>query len=204
MRVAGVLLAAGRGTRFGAASKLFADLDGWPLMCWSAAALEEAGVTPRIAIVREEDVSAFEQVSAHLGPLGFDLLENPRADEGMGTSIAAGAVWALSQGVDAAVIALGDMPFVRPETYRAMIAAFERSGGTAIVMAEEGGRRGSPTLFPRALFGELAALEGDAGARGVVAAHEDLVVTVECATGELDDVDTPEALEAARRRLATR
>jgi molybdenum cofactor cytidylyltransferase len=203
MKIAGILLAAGQARRFGD-DKLMMDIGGRPLVDWAAQSMSAAGLAPLIAVV-QPDPDDTDPVAIILQcDGGFEPVLNPRFAEGMSTSIAAGACAALERSVDAAVIALGDMPFVRPETYRAMIAAFERSGGTAIVMAEEGGRRGSPTLFPRALFGELAALEGDAGARGVVAAHEDLVVTVECATGELDDVDTPEALEAARRRLATR
>lgn len=199
MRVGGVLLAAGLSRRFGDDSKLLAQIGGRRLVDYAAASLIAAGLSPLVAVVQSED----EAVSIVLETEGFWPVENPRFAEGMGTSVAAAATHLSGGDIDAVVIALGDMPFVRAETYRAMAAAFERSGGEAIVAAREGDRRGSPTLFPAALLPELAALRGDEGGRSVVAAHRELAVEVECAPGELDDVDTPEALEAARRRLTT-
>jgi molybdenum cofactor cytidylyltransferase len=196
-RVAGVLLAAGRGSRFGEDSKLMAQVRGRTLAEWAADALIRAGLSPLIAVIQPDD----EPLAIILETEGFDLVENPRFAEGMGTSIAAGAAHASRLDVDAAVIALADMPFVRPETIELLATALAPEQGRTVGIASDGSRRGCPTLFARAHFAELAALAGDDGARAVVDKHPAAVVEVKCPPGELDDVDTLEALEAARARV---
>ena len=67
---------------------------------------------------------------------------------------------------------LGDMPGVTAADLDRLIAAFAKSGGTAIVRATHGGKRGNPVILPRALFPEIAKLEGDTGARHIVESRE--------------------------------
>jgi molybdenum cofactor cytidylyltransferase len=197
-RIAGVLLAAGASRRFGEDAKLMAPIEGRRLVDYAAEPLIRAGLSPLIALIQPED----EPLAIILETEGFDLVENPRFAEGMGTSIAAGAARARELGADGAVVALGDMPFVGPETIARLVATFAPEQGRTIVVASDGSRRGCPALFGRAHFAELMALTKDEGARAVAAAHPGQLSVVDCAPGELDDVDTLEALEAARARLA--
>jgi molybdenum cofactor cytidylyltransferase len=209
MRVAAVLLAAGRGSRFGGESKLLADLGGRPVVDWAAAAIEEAGLAPRAAVIKPRDDGVRTVVAAR----GLAVVENPRADEGMGASIAAGAAWARDQGADGVMIVLGDAPFVKASHLSELASAFSRWAPLASTRgifatirkdqrddADALSAFGSPVVFSAACFGELAGLQGDRGARALF--HQRPVAGITCDPGDLDDIDTPEALAAARRKLA--
>lgn len=198
MTIAGILLAAGRGSRFGAQSKLMADLGGRPVVDWAAAAMELARIAPRIAVVRPGD----HEIKALLEARGFLVVENARTDEGMGTSIATGVIWAAEFDVDGALVALGDMPFVRPETFERLAMTVSEAGPDAIAVAVGEGRRSAPVAFGGSYLKALAELSGDEGGRAILAANRAMTIEAACAPGELDDVDTEEALEAARRRAS--
>jgi CTP:molybdopterin cytidylyltransferase MocA len=196
--IAGVLLAAGKGARFGADSKLMANLGGRPVVDWAAAAMQAAGIAPRVAVIRPGDDAVRGVVEAR----GFEVVENPRSEEGMGTSIAAGAVWAKGQGVDGVLIALGDMPFVTLAhlgTIVGMYAKVRKRTEGCIVASAEGTRFTVPAIFPDFLIDALASLDGDQGARALFGGQA--VAGAQCEARVLDDVDTPEALAAARGRL---
>ena len=96
---------------------------------------------------------------------------NPDAAAGQSTSVRAG-ITALSPDVEAAVFILGDQPGIDPAVIDALIAAWRTSGAPVVVPRYED-RMGNPVLFDRRVFPELAALEGDTGARPVVRAYHD-------------------------------
>jgi molybdenum cofactor cytidylyltransferase len=78
-----------------------------------------------------------------------------------------------------------------------MIAAFSPEDGRAICVAAHGGRRGNPVLWSRQFFPDILALEGDVGARHLMAANDEAVCEAEAGNdGPLIDIDTPEALSA--------
>ncbi len=89
------------------------------------------------------------------------------------------------------------MPAVSSADLDRLIAAFRKARGQAIVRATHDGKRGNPVLLPRALFGKVAELEGDTGARHLVEAGLMPVVDVEIGEGAAIDVDTRDALESA-------
>jgi molybdenum cofactor cytidylyltransferase len=198
-RIACALLAAGGSRRFGDDSKLMADLGGTPLVAHAAEAVAAAGFDFPLAVCRSDDESA-----ALMRAAGLHVLFNPRADEGMGTSIACAASHAIDLEADGLLICLGDMPFVAADTLRRMGDALDPAETRTIVAAKDDARRGAPTLFGRGHFFELAKLDGDEGAKSIVRASQAAVIEVACAPGELDDIDTAEALDAARARLAQR
>jgi molybdenum cofactor cytidylyltransferase len=183
-------------------SKLLADLGGRPLVDWAAAAMADAGIAPRAAVIRPGDDGVRTVVAAR----GFVAVENPRAEEGMGTSIAAGAAWAAGQGADGVLIALGDAPFVTTDHLKALTETFlqRAEASNAEIVAsirakgDGPGSFASPAVFAKMHFAELIGLEGDQGARSVFGLKA--VAGLASAPGELDDVDTAEALEAARAR----
>ena len=114
------------------------------------------------------------------------------AEEGMGASIRAGMA-AIAPGAEAALIALADMPDLTSADYDRLIAAYDAEEGREIIRAADAeGRPGNPVLFGRRFFEPLAALEGDEGARGVLAAHGDLVRVVRLGPGARTDLDSPE------------
>ena len=89
------------------------------------------------------------------------------------------------------------MPVVSTADLDRLIGAFQKSGGGTVVRATHNGKRGNPVLLPRSLFGAVAQLEGDTGARHLVEAELMPVIDVEIGEGAGIDVDTRDALESA-------
>jgi len=190
MNIRGLLLCGGRSSRYGS-DKLLATLpDGVPLGVRSAANLI-AGVGNAIAIVPR----GARELRERLEGTGCAVLESERAARGMGASLA--ALIEHTRSADGWIVALGDMPLVSPATIAAVRAALEAGARVAAPTALAGGRHGHPVGFAAALGDELAALDGDAGARAIVERHSLGLVTVPTGdAGIFVDLDTPEALAA--------
>jgi molybdenum cofactor cytidylyltransferase len=178
--ITGVLLAAGFSTRFGA-NKLLSEVDGEPLIARSAAALAPCD---RIIVVVRDD----EALMAAAGALGIDTVINPAPARGMGYSIACGVH--ASQDSRGWCILPADMPDVTAATTRQVVDLLR--GGALISAPAHEGRRGHPVGFSAGFYDELAALDGDSGARGILERHASVLVSF--ATGDsgvLIDIDTP-------------
>lgn len=121
------------------------------------------------------------------------VVANPRFAEGMSSSLRLGIRHVGD--ADAAIIALGDQPFVRTSTINRIVSAYE-SWGARIVVPTYRGDRGNPVLFDRALFPQLGRIRGDVGAKSVVQRNAKDVLEVEVRDGGiLADIDTPSDLE---------
>lgn len=192
--VAGVLLAAGTSTRFGEANKLLADVDGQPMARRSAATLLDADLD-RVLVVVGHEASAIRDA---LSGLDVEFVENPAYEAGQATSVRA-AVAALDVGddtpaVDAAVFALGDMPYVVSESVTDLVAAYEVGAGSALAAGVDGAR-GNPVLFDRTHFPALASTVGDTGGRGVLLAADDAAIVETGDPGVCRDVDRSRELD---------
>ena len=190
--VAAIVLAAGRSRRMGTRNKLLEPIDGVPMVRRTVSRLIEAGLSP-VVVVTGHDAP---DVRAVLGGLQCRLVHNPRYADGMGGSLAVGA--ATVSKVDAALVALADMPDVSPRHVRAMVDAWTTSEASIVVPMARG-RRGNPVLFGAVHFDALRACRGDVGARAIVSADPSRVCAVSVDhLGVLEDIDTPDDL--ARRR----
>lgn len=187
---AGVLLAAGESRRMGESLKLLLPAGGEPLVRHAARALLDAGLSPVVAVVGYRA----PEVAKALAGLPLECVTNPRFARGMGTSLAAG-VGALPAAAEVAVIALGDMPAVRPDTIRTLLRD-RRESGIAVPLCQ--GRRGHPVVFDLTRYrNQLLALDGDLGARAILAAHPEDVARVPVEDpGVLLDLDTRGEYEA--------
>jgi CTP:molybdopterin cytidylyltransferase MocA len=176
--VAGILLAAGAGSRLGR-PKALVEIGGEPLARRGVALLREGGAAPVVVVTGAVAVDLPGVLTVH----------NPDWPTGMGSSLAAGFA-TVPDSCGAAVIALVDQPLVGPEAVRRLIAA--RRAGASVAVAAYGGRPRNPVLLAREHWAEVAALAvGDLGARPFLLAHPGLVTLVECGdTGRPDDVDT--------------
>ncbi len=184
--IVAILLAAGSAKRFGSQKLLAALPDGRCVVSASAETLL-AGAGRVIAVTRRD-----EKLMRVLDDSGCQIVVNERADEGMGTSIAAGV--RATPDADGWIVALGDMPYVRAETIAAVKAAL--ANGASVVVPSCAGKRGHPVGFSRAHFAALSALEGDAGARAVVMANAASVVVIETGdSGVFADIDVPADLQ---------
>ena len=184
--IVGILLAAGSAKRFGS-QKLLARLpDGRQLVDAAAKSLHE-NVERVVAVCGRDDV-----LQSLLERSGCEVVVNERANEGMGTSIAAGV--SVSEDAAGWVIALGDMPFVRADTIRAIATELTTTmlNGKCIVVPMIDGKPGHPVGFSRDFADELRALDGDRGARLVIDRHRNCVVELAVDDpGILLDIDTP-------------
>lgn len=189
--VAGVLLAAGTGSRFGEGNKLLASLDGEPLVRHAARTLVAA--LDRVVAVVGHEAGAVESALA-----GLDLrtVHNPDYERGQSTSVAAGL--GAVRDADAAAFALGDAPRVRPATVRTLVAAHRAGAGTALAAAHDG-RRGNPVLFDAVHFDALADVEGDVGGREILLGAADAALVETGDPGVCLDVDRPADLDRVRR-----
>jgi molybdenum cofactor cytidylyltransferase len=193
--VAGVLLAAGESSRFRDGNKLLARVDGEPIVRRAARTLLESDCAPLLVVVGHEA----ERVREALSDLPFETVENDEYARGQATSVRA-AVEALSDRedpVDAAVFALGDMPFVAPESVRRLVAVYRDGRATAVAAASDG-ERGNPVLFDARYFGRLADVEGDVGGRELLREGGDAALVETGDSGVRADIDTVSDLRDAR------
>jgi molybdenum cofactor cytidylyltransferase len=189
--IRGILLAAGSSKRFGS-NKLLQALPagtpeaGTPIGLAAAKHLLDA-LPESIAVVRPRA----QKLGKLLRDAGCNTVMCKNAGEGMGTSLAAG-VRAASE-ADGWVVALADMPFLRPETIRVIAKAL--SEGAAIAAPSYRGQRGHPVGFARRFLEELSSLHGDLGARTLLDQHPDWVTAHEVDDpGVLRDIDKPSDL----------
>jgi molybdenum cofactor cytidylyltransferase len=186
--IAGLLLAAGRGTRFGG-DKLLAPLRGHPVLFWSAAAIV-AEVDALFVVVPADSAARVDALQG----IPTVVFEHAGRDAGMASSIRAG-IAALPPDVEAVVIALADQPLVAPEVVRRLGERWRAGGAAAVAPCYRDGR-GHPVLFGRVTFDALAKIEGDRGARALLDALGDAVAFLPVDGARPVDVDTPDALRA--------
>ncbi|MFG1641999.1 NTP transferase domain-containing protein [Amycolatopsis sp. NPDC049252] len=182
--VAGLLLAAGAGRRFGG-PKALADLDGEPLVRRALRTLEAAGCAP----IRVVLGASADQVSALLPDPTLAVVAEDWAT-GMGASLRAGlAELTKLDGPPAALVHLVDLPWVGPEILTRVAA---HASPHAVARAAYDGVPGHPVLLGRTWWPDIAqTAQGDRGARDWLATREDLKL-IECADlGSGRDVDRP-------------
>ena len=188
--IGGVVLAAGRSTRFEAGNKLLAEVDGVPIVRRAVETLRRSAVDEVVVVVGHEA----SRVAEALDGLDATVLRNEDYDEGQSTSVRAGVDVARRGDWDAVVFALGDMPFVSPATVDALRGAYEAGDGTIAAAAYEG-KRGNPVLFGSEHFDALASVTGDRGGRRLIEGHEDAVLVESDDPGVTRDVDYEADLE---------
>ncbi len=181
--ITGILLAAGKSSRFGANKLLHPLPDGDSIGVTAARNL--LTVLPgSIAIVRPADILLAEQLST----TGIRIVVNEHADTGMGSSLACGV--STTPGATGWVIALADMPFIQTNTIRAVSAILDN--GETIAVPSCQGKRGHPVGFGKGYQSQLKQLSGDRGARRIVQQNrkQTRIVTVND-PGILADIDSP-------------
>jgi molybdenum cofactor cytidylyltransferase len=194
VRAVAVVTAAGSAERFGG-KKLLTPIDGEPLLDHTIRALLEGGVAEVIVVVgRDARAEVERDVNAMLDPR-VRPVENPDPTRGMFSSIQEGV--AQAQG-DAILVMPGDMPFVSPETVRAVIDAYARK--PAIVSPRYRGKRGHPVALPASLRDEILAADPRSTLHDVIHAHTDIRVDVDVEDpGVVRDVDRIEDLPSTSR-----
>ncbi len=187
--IAGLVLAAGMGSRFGGA-KLVAPLRGTAIVRHVVARLIDAGLTPVVVVAgsdRDAIVDALEGADV-------EVVVNPNPESGLSSSLRLG-VDALPDYVGAFVVALGDQPLIEPAVVRSLVDAWNQSNVAAVVPEYRDGR-GNPVLFDATLRRRMAGLTGDVGARNLLEQLGDRVGRVRVDADAPRDVDTLADLES--------
>lgn len=194
--IVAILLAAGRGSRFGdLANKLLADLDGRPLIRRAA----EAALASRLRRVIVVTGHQRAKIETALSGLRLSFAHNCDFASGLASSLRRGL--AAAADADGVIVLLADMPAVSPRIVDALVSAFEREPGVPAVVPLRGGRRGNPALLSKRLFSRLARLEGDEGARRLLSALDGVLELPVEDDAVLADVDTPADLARLREEI---
>lgn len=196
--IGGVILAAGQSQRMGAQNKLLAEIDGVPIIRRTAQALLDGGLNDLVIVTGHEH----RLVAAALDGLPVTCIYNDDYQSGQASSVACGVRHHQNGSHAAVLIALGDMPLVRPE----LIAALLRDHSSLpdatdrITLPVFDGRRGNPVIWGRGFFDELVALTGDAGGRIIFAENKNAVNSLGWPDDSIHlDIDTPEALAPLKK-----
>lgn len=191
--VAIVILAAGKASRMGTIGKhkLLAEFDGVPLVrrsALTALGADAASVTVVTGHRRSE-------IEAALDGLALTFVNNPGYASGMASSLITG--FTATPSTDGNLIMLADMPAISTTHLDALISAFRDAGGKAVVRAVSPDRPGNPVILPGSLNHAILRLQGDVGARDIIATSGLPVIDVDVGDAALLDLDTPDEVLAA-------
>lgn len=196
-RVSAIVLAAGTSTRMGQAKQLL-PLGPSNVLAQTLENVRSASMAEIILVLG----SAAQAICQQLPPPlleGLKVVVNHDYMQGMASSLRQG-LSALDKHSDAALIVLGDQPFVRPQTLDQIVDAYRRSPAQIIIPSYQG-TRGNPVLLDRSVFAEVAALQGDVGCRAIFAQYLEGVVNVEVEDiGVLLDIDDQQDYDRLKSR----
>ena len=187
MNVVAILLAAGSASRFGSDKLLHALPHDVPIAIQAARHLGAVFENNVFVVIRPEAT----ELSYLFRKEGCEVVPCERAAEGMGASLACGVRAAHAAGrADGYIVALGDMPFIRSSSIAAVRDAL--IDGAALAAPYFRARRGHPVAFAGRFRGELERLEGDEGAKDLLARHAAELVKIPVGDpGVVRDIDTP-------------
>ncbi len=187
MNISAILLAAGAGSRFGGDKLLHPLPDGVAIGAHAARNLIAAGLDV-VAVVKAGDFPLADMLEQE----GCRVTICQHAARGMGASLAHAV--GQCRNADGWLVALADMPMLQGATIAAIVRELE--SGMELIAPAYQGKRGHPVGFGKRYGPQLLALDGDSGARDIVAAHRSDLMLIECADpGVLRDIDTRADLE---------
>lgn len=185
-QIAAIVLAAGQSSRLGRPKQLL-PVDGQPMLSRTLDVARRSRLSPRILVLGAGEVDVLQSINTE----GFEIVNNPRYAEGQATSLQAG-LDGVPEDAAGAVILLGDQALVPPHLIDQLVDRFDPAPHIAVRPRYRDGP-GNPVLLSREIFPALQKLEGDVGARDVLARNRDRIAEVDATDRPTPiDVDTEE------------
>ena len=201
---AAIILAAGSSSRMGEGRhKLLLPLHGRPVLALVLDAALASQARPVVLVLGHQPEQVQTHIADYISQPDLKIVENPDYLRGMSTSMRLGIQTLqdtgytknTGEGVDSALVLLGDQPLVTAQHIDMLIAAYRTTGKRIIAPTYEG-KRGNPILFDASLFPELLEVTGDEGGRSVLERHREEVAMVEMGDPRANiDVDTWDAYQ---------
>ena len=193
--VGAIILAAGSSRRFGD-DKRKATLQNGNMLIENTINIAAKTLGSVLVVLRFGDRAFADELDTKINIPGISYFLAPDSAKGMAHSLSNAIQKAVD--MDAAMIFLADMPYIKEETIKKLINAFNANKDLQpIVIPTSNGTPGHPVIFDKTYFNEIQSLEGDRGARPVVDAHQDKLIQVEIDDpGILRDIDTLDDIES--------
>ena len=190
---AGIILAAGLSTRFGRPKQLM-DLNAKPLLEWVIDACLSSRLDKIVAVLGADALQIESGLALKYSDRRLLTIINPQYRDGMSQSLRAGLA-AVMQDFPAVMFLLGDQPLVSSTLIDRLLERFRESEKDICVPVHQG-KRGNPTLFSSRFYKRLLTVTGDIGAREVIKAFPEAVLSVEIEDPlPFFDIDTEKDLE---------
>ena len=193
-KTSSIILAAGQSRRMGDLNKMTVEISGEPMV-------RHVGIASSGSLARETVVVTGHKKQEVMEALkGLNVVQAHNADyeSGLSTSLRCG-IKALSKDTANAIVLLGDMPFITSDMIDTLIKTASEHPNHIIVSTHHG-KRGNPVLWPRVFFDELCSVQGDIGARHIMAANQESVIDVELGSAASLDLDTPQAVQMVEEK----
>lgn len=195
MKVAAIVLAAGKSERMGK-NKLLMALREKSIIDLLLDALQESKISEIIIVLGNKPWEIINILRSRTNRIRKII--NKKYEEGMTSSFITGLK--LVNHVDAALLVLGDQPILEPKFVNIMIEQMERNKDKALIVSPiYRGKKGHPLLFSKVLFKEILSLKNNEMIRDIVHRHADSLFTIKGEKWTIMDIDTPEDFQKAKR-----
>ncbi len=191
-----IILAAGMSKRMRSA-KLLLPLNGAPMIHYPIALALQQKLNPIVVVAGQY----IDEIRSAVDCPEITYLYNPDYKSGIASSLKLG-IKELTNQVDAAMIFLGDQPFVHEQVVRSIRTIYEneKDSGVRIVRPRYAGQQGHPILFHHDMFRYFTSLNGDEGGRNIIKSHKDCLELIDFSEPLWGmDIDTPEDYEKVRK-----
>lgn len=187
MSVAAIILAAGASSRLGEPKQLL-RFQNETLLARSIRLAAESGADPILAVVGAH----WERIRKSVQFTPAIPAVNPQWKQGIASSLQVGlhALVAESPSSEGVLLMTCDQPYLSSAYLRSLLESFRAHHAQRIIASGYAGTVGTPAVFPQAMYARLRSLQGDQGARVVLAEERDTLVCILLEHGEID-IDYP-------------
>lgn len=173
IKTAGIILAAGASVRFGQPKQLIKLWDKY-LIEWVLDAALKSRLRTVVLVLGHEHKAILQALGAKADHPGLKVVINPNYRDGQSTSLKAGLT-CVRQAFSSVMYLLADQPMINSDAIDRMLDQFHNSDKDICVPVFEG-RRGTPTIFRRSIYEEIMMIDGDIGARNIIAKKAERVL----------------------------